>query len=320
MVKVSVIIPTKNRAQLFAHALQSVASQHYSNLEIIVIDDGSSEQEQLVYQQLIDSQTRDVTYIKLVKKQSGHGPSYSRNFGVANASGEYVAFLDDDDTWIDNDYLTGVMQSIQEGAYQADAVYSNQHAFHADGSRKNAEIWIEDLTSRFSVDRIMPLTTEQMLSSNGFAHLNGTLLKKTFFDAVGGLDESLCYEEDRDFYYRSIDQAETILFNPNIVARHNIPDRSKTNNASTAVGDMGKILNRLSFYEKNIVKVKHQTIRERFIQGKVYEYKNLAMLMKQNDEPKLASLYAKHALANRYSLKWGLYTLYLSIVALKSSP
>jgi glycosyltransferase involved in cell wall biosynthesis len=106
--RVSVIIPTYNRFDLLLEAIKSAANQTHTNLEIIVVNDSSSEEAYYSYD-----------FSSLVKEQGPHAPSlkiihlptntkqlfgyacagYVRNVGIKNSSGKYIAFLDDDDIW-----------------------------------------------------------------------------------------------------------------------------------------------------------------------------------------------------------------------------
>ena len=88
---ISVIIPTFNRASLLKKAIESVLSQTYKDFELIVIDDGSSDETP----SLISSYASSIKYIK----QNNKGPAGARNVGIKNSSGEFVAFLDSDDWW-----------------------------------------------------------------------------------------------------------------------------------------------------------------------------------------------------------------------------
>lgn len=89
--KVSVIIPTYNRAHTLKRAIDSVLAQSYKNIELIVVNDGSSDSTQ----KLLASYTN--IHIKNI---SNHGVSFARNKGIDIATGEYIAFLDSDDEWL----------------------------------------------------------------------------------------------------------------------------------------------------------------------------------------------------------------------------
>ena len=90
---VSVIIPTYNRTDYLKITLNSVLSQTYKNIEIIVVDDGSEGDANKI---LCDSFS-NVIYIKI--KNSG-GPARPRNTGIKAAKGELIGFTDDDDIWL----------------------------------------------------------------------------------------------------------------------------------------------------------------------------------------------------------------------------
>ena len=90
---VSVIIPTFNRARLIVRTIESVLAQSYQNMEIIVVDDASTDNTGAVVQHISDPR------IKYFQLETNGGPSKARNAGVEQARGEFVAFLDSDDEW-----------------------------------------------------------------------------------------------------------------------------------------------------------------------------------------------------------------------------
>ena len=93
---VSVIIPTYNRARLVGRAIQSVLNQTYQNFELIVIDDGSTDNTEEVVKGFRDERLH---YIRL--SEGSGGSAVPRNTGLKTARGEYIAILDDDDSWLD---------------------------------------------------------------------------------------------------------------------------------------------------------------------------------------------------------------------------
>ena len=87
---ISVIIPLYNKESSIAQTLQSVFSQDYSDFEIVVVDDGSTDNSVEIVEAMNDPR------IRLIKQENG-GPSMARNTGVKNAKGEWILFLDADD-------------------------------------------------------------------------------------------------------------------------------------------------------------------------------------------------------------------------------
>ncbi len=89
---ISVVIPTYNRAAFICRAVDSALGQTYAPLEVVVVDDGSKDDTREVLRKYGDR-------IRYVAKENG-GVSSARNVGVREATGEYIAFLDSDDTWV----------------------------------------------------------------------------------------------------------------------------------------------------------------------------------------------------------------------------
>ncbi len=106
---VSVIIPTHNRAQHLKKALLSVFKQSYSPLEVIVVDDGSTDE---TAQMIQNHFSERATYLKLSKN---HGVSFARNRGIEAATGDWIAFLDSDDEWLPRK-IELQMQYLQENS------------------------------------------------------------------------------------------------------------------------------------------------------------------------------------------------------------
>lgn len=89
--KVSIIIPTYNRAKLITKSVKSVLQQTYNNIEVIVIDDNSTDNTEQVLKKIKDKRLR---YIKLKQNM---GAAYARNIGIKKAKGKYIGFNDSDD-------------------------------------------------------------------------------------------------------------------------------------------------------------------------------------------------------------------------------
>jgi len=95
--KISVVIPTRNRKELLNNALNSVYSQTYSNLEIIIVDEKSDDGTQ----EFLENEA-SLGKIITIRNENLKGAGHARNLGIKKATGEFIAFLDDDDEWLPN--------------------------------------------------------------------------------------------------------------------------------------------------------------------------------------------------------------------------
>src|SRR5437868_179738 len=143
----SVIIPTRDRSTIFATALQSVLEQSFRQFEVIIVNDGSSEEHTQSYRDLVDVAPDSTRMLTLVHLQHGHGPSYARNYGASQARGDFLCFLDDDDQWVDPEHLGRAASVITESKEPVDLLLADQRAFR-NGIPVDDVIWIEDLKAR----------------------------------------------------------------------------------------------------------------------------------------------------------------------------
>lgn len=111
--KVSIIIPCKNSGLTIKNALQSVITQDYTNLEICVIDDGSTDD---TYEILMEYARRD-SRIRVFHNDISSGAAHARNVGIRAASGKYIAFLDADDQYYEKSVSTRVKLAIDTAGY-----------------------------------------------------------------------------------------------------------------------------------------------------------------------------------------------------------
>ena len=178
---VSVIIPTYNRGWVLREAIDSVLAQDYKNYELIVVDDGSTDDTR----EILAAYRRDI----IVLRQANKGVSAARNRGIAQARGQLVAFLDSDDTWLP-----------RKLSRQID--FFNLHPDAA--INQTEEIWIRNNVRVNPKDRhrkpsgmIFERSLELCLVSP-----SAVMIKKTLFDAVGVFDEDLPACEDYDLWLR----------------------------------------------------------------------------------------------------------------------
>jgi glycosyltransferase involved in cell wall biosynthesis len=123
---VSVILPTFNRAGSLLRAIESVLAQTYREFELILVDDGSSDDTPAIAASVKDAR---VSYIRLAKNQ---GQSAARNVGISKSKGSLIAFQDSDDTW-QSDKLERQVKVLYENPYLA-GVYCDLRRVNAAGA------------------------------------------------------------------------------------------------------------------------------------------------------------------------------------------
>lgn len=106
--KISVIVAVYNTEKYIEKCLRSLLNQTYQNLEIIVVDDGSTDNSKEVLKKYSHNDK-----IKLIYNKKNSGLSYSRNVGLENATGDYIGYIDSDD-YVDLDYYEKLIQAIIE--------------------------------------------------------------------------------------------------------------------------------------------------------------------------------------------------------------
>lgn len=314
----SIIIPTRNRPAVVAEAVSSVLAQDFDDIEILVIDDGSDRRLSLEELNIESSPGKKLKIVHLDNQPSGRGPSYTRNVGIRSSTGDYCAFLDDDDAWLKNDHLSAAYRAITGNSEDVDLYLSNQEAFTAaNGSTRN--LWLYALV-RDLVDEGRPMhngcyrvVVEELIATGGFSHLNTTIASRDLLRELSGLDENLGYEEDLDFYLRAIDAATTILFCPDIVARHNVPDPSQRSNVSTLLNQLNRLSVRLYILNKNMVGASNRCIADYCEDAWVETLRLMVHKSVEEGNYTLAHRLSKRAIGTDFSLKWVLYGCYLFV-------
>lgn len=307
----SVLIPTRDRPELLRRALASVLAQDGGEIDIIVIDDGTAPElaaELGGIEQTLAA--RGGRLLRLPRRARGHGQSYAINVGAAHARGGYLCFLDDDDEWIDPHHLSRAAGVIARFRGEIDVLYFDQVAFRG-GQRLDRFVWTEELGRKLAAagrppgaDGAYIVTAADLLDNQGHCHVNTTIIRKPFFDAIGGFDNAIRYENDRDFFLRSIDRARLIGYVPRTVSRHNVPDAGKKVNMSTLVSGLEKRVFQLTVLEKALLFSQQEVVRGFARRHHSYTLKNLAISLYEGRRYRLARQYALEALPAGFNLKW----------------
>jgi len=181
--KVSVIIPTYNRSSLVKDAVCSVLAQTEPDLEVIVVDDGSTDDTREVVEDLQDGR------VNYFYKVNG-GPASARNYGLSRAKGDYIAFLDHDDLWPEN-YLEVMLSRLANNS-EFRAAYSPITVIYPDGRKVKSYKKPEGKSGWITLD----------LFKHGFVWTSAALIWREVLENFA-FDESLKRSyEDGDFFLR----------------------------------------------------------------------------------------------------------------------
>ena len=202
---VSVIIPAYNSAKFIRESLASVAAQTFTDHEVIVVNDGSPDTEEL--EQEVKRYPARLRYIK----QENRGAAAARNTGLRAASGEFVAFLDADDTWLSS-YLEkqiALLKSTNADLVYADALLSGQ-------SPLAGRTFMEVGSSRGDV------TPENLLAVRVTVLTSTVLARKELILEAGLFDETLRRGQDFELWLRLSKRGVRFAYQPEVLAHHRI--------------------------------------------------------------------------------------------------
>lgn len=183
MPKVSVVIPAYNAMLYLPETLESVRRQTFTDLEVLIIDDGSSDHIVQWFSQVTDPR------VKLIS-QENQGVSAARNTGIAHAQGEYVAFLDADDLWEPTKLEKQVL--CLEDKPAVGLVYTWAVLVDEQGNP----------TGRVIASHVEGDVWKQMLEDDMIRNGSSVMVRRCCFETVGIFDQSLAFAEDRDLWIR----------------------------------------------------------------------------------------------------------------------
>ena len=186
---VSVIIPTYNSVGYIEAAINSVLQQNYRPLEIVVIDDGSTDNTRDALEPLIKSGA-----IRYYYKSNG-GASSARNFGITKAKGDFIGFLDADDLFLPG-MLSICIDRLAEGGSDLVSV-DNYMVYLANGKEIRKELYAYQWIEKASQDLFCTF-----MKVGGIGGPHKTVFRRSVFELVGYFDTSLEVYEDLDFWIR----------------------------------------------------------------------------------------------------------------------
>jgi len=199
---ISVIIPTFNSADFIEESVHSVSMQTYPEIELIIVDDGSTD----ATIELLDRMPGNFNCIR----QENKGTGAARNTGVLNSSGDYLAFLDADDIWLEN--KLELQMDVFDLVPDTDVVYGHTEQFCSPELPQNERA------------RLLHLTGQRLPAPLAPA----MLIRRRAFEQVGPFDTSLRIGVEMEWYGRLRDEPLNVTMLDELVYRRRL-HRSNTN-------------------------------------------------------------------------------------------
>lgn len=199
--KISIVIPFYN-CPYIDQAIQSAINQNYSNYEIIVVDDGSTQ-----FTEKIDPFRHHIRYFK---KENG-GTATALNYGIQKAVGEYISWLSSDDFY-HHDKLSKQADFMLK--HQADVSFTNFDAINED----NIVIY------PFAARRFLNFEEVYLAFKNGGNPVNSctVIIKKSIFDKVGYFNPNFLYTQDFDMWFRILLNGYTMYYLDEVLIKYRI--------------------------------------------------------------------------------------------------
>lgn len=213
---VSVIMPVYNGADFIAEAVASVWLQDYPALEMIIVDDGSTDDTPYI----VASLPGDICYLPQVNS----GPAAARNRGLEKARGDILAFLDADDLWPANK-LTWQLPALTDDP-SVGLVMGLTQTVRAPAGEESA------------------LTLQPVFPPRLAFHLGSTLVRRCVFERVGAFDEAMRYSEDVDWFMRARECGVPFMIRPDVALFYRLHERNMTRGKDVVDLNVTKALKR----------------------------------------------------------------------------
>ncbi|HEX5431353.1 MAG TPA: glycosyltransferase [Bryobacteraceae bacterium] len=217
--RITAVIPTYNRALLLRRAVESVLAQTYPVSEVIVVDDGSTDNTR----EVVESFGGRIQYVY----QENAGPSAARNNGIRRASGDWIAFLDSDDCWLP-DKIRLQVEAVKRNSSAA-LVYGSAWLILPDGAR--------NLIGAADPKRLWPA----LRCSNLITSASCVLVRKEVLIRAGGFREDLRVGEDWDLWTKLASRYSFAAVNEPVL-NYSVTPNSLSQDPERTVSDMERIL------------------------------------------------------------------------------
>ena len=204
---ISIIVPIYNTEKYLGQCLDSIINQSYTNFEVLLINDGSTDSSGTICQEYVERDSR----FRYIEKDNG-GVASARNLGLERSEGTYITFIDSDD-WVEFNYLEVLYTALKEN--DTDVAISTYKRFAQDGvfylrsySKENDEFLNIGKRNRNSFLEILPKLGEL---DHSFYSISSKLIKR---EIIGNLlfDEQVSYAEDLNFFFHLYLGVESVVY------------------------------------------------------------------------------------------------------------
>lgn len=215
--QVSVVLPTRNRSSMLMQALSSALDQEDVQLETIVVDEGSSDETQERLEQVGDER------VDVIRHDPAKGVARARNAAIARSSGEWIAFLDDDDIWAPRNLRTQVADGTGRG-------HSLSYCRRIEIDQRGFVLHVSHPTSTDDLAR-------RLLSNNVVGTPSGVVVRADLLERVGVFDERLSALADWDLWIRAAGDGVAVARPEPLVAYRHHPQNMMTTNAPAIMAE-----------------------------------------------------------------------------------
>jgi glycosyltransferase involved in cell wall biosynthesis len=215
--QVSVVLPTRNRSSMLMQALGSALGQEDVQVEVVVVDEGSSDDTPQRLERVADDR------VHVLRNDPAKGVARARNGAIARSRGEWIAFLDDDDLWAPENLRTQ-LAAAGEGRHslsycrrievdERGSVLNESHPVHVDGLAR------------------------RLLANNVIGTPSGVLVRADLLDRVGVFDERLSALADWDLWIRAAAEGSAVACPQPLVAYRHHPQNMMTTDAAAIMAE-----------------------------------------------------------------------------------
>jgi len=209
----SLIIPLYNKSDYIAKAVESVLTQSYKNFELIIVNDGSTDNSLEVIESICKSVNSKISLIN----QKNSGVSSARNNGVKAAKYDYIALLDADDWW-DKDFLLEMFNLIND--FPDGGLYGCNYYSVKNSKNRVLNVGVEEGFEKGYIDYFKTYSNTFCVPIN----CSFVVVKKNVFDEVGGFNRNLKFSEDLDLWIRIALKYKVAYLNKHLAySNQNIP-------------------------------------------------------------------------------------------------